>query len=169
MATTLKTVVNFEIAATLKNLLDLSTPVDAATLTAKVQLANGTGANSADLLFHDQRTLAASATEDLDLAGVLASPFGATLTFVELRAILVKAASGNTNNVNVIRPASNGVPLFLAASDGIPVPPGGAFGWTCPADGKVAVAAGTGDLITFTNSSSGTPVTYDVFLVGTSA
>jgi hypothetical protein len=169
MATNLKTIVRFEIAATLKNLLDLSTPVDAATLTAKVELANGTGANSADLLFHDQRTLAASGTEDLDLAGVLASPFGATLTFVELRAVLVKAASTNTNNVNVIRPASNGVPLFLAAGDGIPVGPGGAFAWTGPADGKVTVTAGTGDLLTLTNSAAGTPVTYDIFIVGTSA
>lgn len=169
MATTLKTVVTFEIAATFKNLLELSTPVDAATLTAKIQLSNGTGANAADLLFHDQRTLSASATEDLDLAGSLAGPFGASQVFVEVRGILVKAASANTNNVNVTRPSSNGVPLFLAAGDGLPVPPGGAFGWSCPADGKVTVTAGTGDLLTFTNSAGSTSVTYDVFIVGCSA
>jgi hypothetical protein len=169
MATTLKTVVTAQIATTFKNLIDLSTPTDEATLTAKVQLSNGTGANSADLQWHDQRTLSASATEDLDLAAVLTSVFGATLTFVELRAIMIKAAAANTNNVNLTRPASNGVPLFLAAGDGIPVPPGGAFLWTCPADGKVTVTASTGDLLTLTNSAGSTSVTYDVFIVGTSA
>ena len=169
MATTLKTTVTAKIEGQLKNLLDLSTPVDAFTVSTAIQLANGVGAAQADLLFHDQRTLAASGTEDLDLAGVLASPYGATLTFVELRAILIIAASTNTNNVNITRPASNGVPLFLAASDGIPVPPGGAFLWTCPADGKVTVTAATGDLITVTNAAAGTSVTYNVVLIGTSA
>ncbi|MET8150250.1 hypothetical protein ACIBSW_13165 [Actinoplanes sp. NPDC049668] len=169
MATTLKTVATFEIATTFKNLLDLSTPVDAATLTAKIQLSNGTGANAADILFHDQRTLAASATENLDLAGSLAGPFGASMVFAEVRAVMVKAAAANTNNVNVIREGTNGVPLFLALGDGIPVPPGGVFAWACGADAKVAVTASTGDLLTFTNSSGSTSVTYDVFIVGTSA
>lgn len=169
MPTTLKTIVTAQIETTFKNLLDLSSPTDNLTETAKIQLANGTGANSADLCFHDQRTLAASANEDLDLAGSLAGPFGASQVFVELRAIMIKAASGNTNNVRVTRPASNGVPLFLAASDGIDVPPGGVFLWSCPADGKVTVTASTGDLINIANSSSGTSVTYDVVIVGTSA
>lgn len=169
MATTLRTVVTASIATTFRNLLDLSTPTDALEETVKIQLANGTGANAADLCFHDQRTLAASATEDLDLAGSLAGPFGAAQVFVELRAIMIKAAAGNTNNVRITRPAANGVPLFLAASDGLDVPPGGVFLWSCPADGKLTVTAATGDLITITNSSSGTSVTYDVVLIGVSA
>lgn len=169
MATTLKTVVTAQIDTTFKNLLDLSTPTDAATISAKIQLANGTAANAADLCFHDTRTISASSNEDLDLAGSLAGPFGASQVFVELRAILIKAAAANTNNVRVTRPASNGVPLFLAASDGIDVPPGGVFLWSCPADGKVTVTAGTGDLINIANSSSGTSVTYDVVIIGVSA
>ena len=169
MATTLKATVTASVKAVYKNVLDLGTPTDAFEELVKIELANGTGADSADLMFHDQRTLTASATEDLDLAGVLASPFGATLTFVEVRAILIKAAAANTNNVNVTRPASNGVPLFLAAGDGVPVPPGGVFLWSCPADGKVAVTAGTGDLLTITNSAGSTSVTYDVVIIGSSA
>lgn len=169
MATTLRAVIEAAITATYKNVLDLSQPADPLAKKVRIELGNGTGANLADQMFHDQRTLAASASEDLDLAGVLASPFGATLTFVELRAVLITAASANTNNVRVTRPASNGVPLFLAASDGLDVPPGGAFLWTCPADGKVTVTAGTGDLLTVANSSSGSSVTYDVVIIGTSA
>jgi hypothetical protein len=149
--------------------LDLGTadlPVD---VLANIALADGTGANQADRIFTDTRTLSASATEDLDLAGSLTDAYGATITLARVKAILVKAASGNTNNVNVSRPASNGVPLFLAASDGIAVLPGGAFLWVAPNAAGVAVTAGTGDLLTFTNSSSGTSVTYDVVIVGASA
>lgn len=169
MATTLKVIATAQIDAVFKNVLDLGTPTDTFLKTVKIELANGTGANSADLMFHAQRSLNASATEDLDLAGSLAGPFGAAQVFVELRAILISASSANTNNVNVQRASSNGVPLFLAASDGIPVPPGGVFFWSCPADGKVAVTAGTGDLLTITNSAGSTAVTYDVVIIGSSA
>lgn len=169
MPTTLKAIVTAQIEAQYKNLLDLSTPADPLLEKVKIQLGNGTTANNADLMFHDRRTINASANEDLDLAGVLASPFGAALTFVELRAVLISAAATNTNNVRVTRPASNGVPLFLAASDGIDVPPGGVFLWACPADGKVTVTAATGDLINVANSGAGSTVTYDVVLIGTSA
>lgn len=169
MATTLKAIITAQIDAVYRNVLDLGTPTDSFLKKTKIELAEGTGANSADRMFHDQRTIAASGTEDLDLAGSLSGPFGNTLTYVELRAILISASSSNTNNVRVTRPASNGVPLFLAASDGIDIPPGGVFLWSCPADGKVTVTAGTGDLITVANSSSGTSVTYDVVIIGTSA
>lgn len=169
MSTTLRTVVTAQIEATYKNLLDLSTPTDTFLKRTAIQLSNGTGANSADLLFHDQRTITASSNEDLDLAGSLANAYGTTLTYVELRAVLIAASSSNTNNVRLTRPASNGVPLFLAASDGIDVPPGGVFLWSCPADGKITVTASTGDLLNVANSSSGTSVTYDVVIVGTSA
>jgi len=153
----------------LTNALDLSTPVDALSLTQRIQLTNGTGANQADMLWHDERTLSASATEDLDLAASLTSSFGATLTFARIKALIVVAASANTNNVQVTRPASNGVPLFLAAGDGIPVLPGGVFAWVAPNAAGVAVTADTGDLLTFTNSAGSTSVTYDVVIVGASA
>jgi hypothetical protein len=169
MATTLKTALLLQLRATYKNVLDLGTPTDNFEKRQLIELSNGTGADAADQIFHDRRTLAASGTEDLDVAGALTSPFGVTLTFAEIRAVMVTAASGNTNNVRVTRPAANGVPLFVAAGDGIDIPPGGAFCWACGADGKVSVTAGTADLITVTNSSSGSSVTYDVIIIGTSA
>lgn len=170
MTTTLaKCIITAQIESSLRNNLDLSTPVDDLLEKVKIQLSNGTGAGSADLIFHDRRTINASSNEDLDLAGSLVSPYGATLTFVEVRALLIYASTGNTNNVNVTRPASNGVPIFLAAGDGVPVPPGGVFQWACPADGKVTVTASTGDLINVANASSGSSVTYDVVIIGTSA
>lgn len=148
------------------DLVTASAPVDFA---ERITLASGTGANQADKVFSDTRTLAASATEDLDLAGSLAGALGGSVVFARIKGLIVRAADGNTNNVNVIRPASNGVPLFLAAGDGIPVKPGGTFVWIAPDATGIAVTASTGDLITFTNSGGTTSVTYDVIIIGASA
>lgn len=148
--------------------LDLATVSAPAALKHTYSFASGTGSNQADRIWSDTRTLAASATEDLDLAGSLTGALGTTLTFATLKGIIVKAASGNTNNVVISRPAANGVPVFEAASDAVAVKPGGVFVWLAPATG-VTVTAGTGDLITFTNSAAGTSVSYDVVFLGTSA
>lgn len=134
-----------------------------------IALTNGVGANQADLVWHDRRTLAASATEDLDLSGALVDIYGQPVVFAKLKVILVAADVGNTNNVNLTRPASNGVPLFLAAGDGIAVKPGGVQLWAAPDLAGIAVTPTTGDLITLTNSAGSTGVTYDIILIGTSA
>lgn len=160
--------INLTVTGRHSNVLDLGTEVLPFGLSAPLSLASGTGAGQADRVFTDTRTLAASATEDLDLAAVLLDAFGAAITFVKLKAIIIKAAAGNTNDVVLSRPASNGVPLFSAASDAIPIKPGGAFAWFCPGTG-VTVTAGTGDLLTLTNSGAGTGVTYDIVIIGTSA
>jgi len=99
MSTTLRTIVTAQIEAVYKNVLDLGTPTDSFLKQTKIELSNGTGANSGDLMFHDQRTLAASANEDLDLAGSLANAFGTTLTFVELRAVLISAAAAKRSRM----------------------------------------------------------------------
>lgn len=164
----LTTRISMGIDAELTKALDLSTPEDHMILNSVYAWPTGTGAGQADLLWHDQRTLAASATEDLDLAAVLSDAFGTVLTFARIKMIIVKAAVANTNNVNVTRPAANGVPIFLAAGDGVPVLPGGAYWWIAPTATAIAVTAGTGDLLTITNSAAGTSVTYDIVLIGAS-
>lgn len=148
--------------------LDLGDAAFPFSLSALFELANGTGASQADRLFTDRRTLSASANEDLDLAGVLVDPFGTTLTFAKLKGLIVKAAAANTNDVQVTRPSSNGVPIFMAAGDGAAVKPGGVLMLAWPGTG-VTVTAATGDLINIANSGAGTSVTYDVILIGTSA
>ena len=149
--------------------LDLSTPTNLVRLARQMNLAQGAGAAQADMIWSDQRTIAASGTDALDLAGSLAGPFGGTLTFARIKMLLVVAAAGNTNNVNIVMPGSNGVPLFLAASDGIAVKPAGLFLWYDPSAAGVAVTAGTGDLLNIVNSGGGTGVTYDIHIVGASS
>lgn len=149
--------------------LDLVTAQAPMAMDTRIQLATGTGASQADKVFSDTRTLGASATEDLDVSGALTTPLGSTFVVARIKALIVTALAGNTNNVNITRPASNGVPLFLAASDGIPVKPGGAFVWVAPDATGIVVTAATGDLITFTNSGGTTSVTYSVVIIGASA
>ncbi|MFD5266751.1 hypothetical protein [Streptomyces sp. NPDC058335] len=146
---------------------DLSIPQDTIEYLKALTFADGAGAGAANLIFHDQRVLAASGTENLDLAGVLSDKFGQALTFARVKAVIVVAAAANTNNVQVAQPAANGVPgIFLAAGDGISVQPGGAFVWVAPSAAGAVVTPATGDLLTVTNSAAGTSVTYDVLILG---
>src|ERR1051325_4069454 len=115
-----RTRVELKVNATQTKPDDLSVPQDAVEYLKSLSFADGAGAGAANLIFHDQRTLGASATENLDLAGVLSDKFGTALTFARIKAVLVYAATGNTNNVQVTQPAANGVPgLFLAAGHGV--------------------------------------------------
>jgi hypothetical protein len=165
----LTSTINFSVNGIHTGVSDLGTPALPFALSSNFTLATGTGAGMADRVFTDTRTLGISATEDLDLAGVLTDAFGALITFVKLKALIIKAAAANTNNVNLSRPAgATGVPLFLAISDGIVIPPGYTFAWFGPGTG-ITVTPSTGDLITLTNSGAGTGVTYDVVIIGTSA
>lgn len=144
---------------------DLGTPQISLNVSKSMQFTPGTASvGQANILFSDTRTLAASANEDLDLAGALTDALGASIAAAEVVAIYIAAASGNTNNVNVTRPASNGVPLFLAAGDGFGLTPGDFFLRTMR--NGVAVTAATGDLINIANSAAGTPVTYDIVIFG---
>lgn len=151
------------------NALDLATGSLPLKVRDVVDLANGTGANQADRIFSDRRTIAASGTDVLDLAGVLTDAFGATITFARIKALFVSAATGNTNNVNVVQDATSGAPLFLAAGDGVPVRPGGMFLWVAPDATAAAVTAGSADLINVVNSGAGSTVTYDIVIIGASA
>jgi len=157
------------ISATEETALDLGTRKFPVEVARAISLATGIGNGQADTIFSDQRTLGASAAEDLDLAASLIGAFGNTLTFVKLKVLLIYAAAANVNNVRVTRPATNGVPLFLAASDGIDVRPDGLFLFACKDATGVPVTAGTGDLINIANSGAGTSVVYDIVIIGTSA
>jgi len=158
-----------KISGVYKGSNDLGTPTFNLNYNPNFNLATGTGSSQADLLFSDTRTLSASATEDLDLSGSLTDPLGATLAFVKIKGIIIKAASGNTNNVEVKPATTNGfLGAFNAAADTLIIPPSGMIQLMAPVSGW-AVTAGTGDLITVTNSSSGTGVTYDIILIGASA
>lgn len=152
---------------TQKNTVDLSTILDNVKKTYSTAFTNGQGANKAENIFHDQRTVTASATDSLDLSGSLTNKFGTTVAFTKIKGIIVFAAAANTNDVQVQGPASNGfINWILAAGDGIAIQPGGVFALVNPSSGGYAITAGTGDLLDFVNSAGGTSVVYDVIIIG---
>lgn len=134
-----------------------------------LQLATGTGTGQADLVYAGQRTLAASGSENLDLAGGLTDAFGSTLTFVDVKAILVFASASNTNSVVVGGAASN---AFTGPWGGTTpttsIPPGGFAVFSHPGAGWT-VTASTGDILKVANSGGSTGVTYRIVVIGASA
>lgn len=150
--------------------LDLGNATLALDVTATHDLASGTGADQADIAFSDRRTLTASATENLDLAGGLTDAFGATLTFARVKAIMVKASSSNTNDVVLGGAASNAFVNWVGdATDTVKVKPGGSFLIVAPNATGYVVTAGTGDILKVANSAGSTSVVYDIIIIGASA
>lgn len=126
----------------------------------------GTAAGLADKVWSSTDTVLTTATNTIDLAGVLTDAFGAVITFAKVRAFLVFAASANTTTIQVARPAANGSPFFAAASDALAPISAGGFACWCDPQAGFAVAGGT-DLVSIINSAGAT-ATYTVVVVGTS-
>jgi hypothetical protein len=167
---TLKTSLSYSLRAVLTGTHDFSPPTSTLPKARSFSFAHGTAANQADRAWSDRRTLAASASESLDLAASLTDVFGATITFARIRALLIEAASTNSNNVVVGGAASNAFVNWVSdATDKLVVRPGGAFLLVAPDTTGYAVTATTGDLRQVANSGAGSSVTFDITIVGASA
>lgn len=131
-------------------------------------LGNGTGADQINQIWTDNRTLAASANEDLDLSGTaLQSAVGVNIAFTKVRGILVRAAAANVNNVVVGGAASNGfITPFGAAAHTVNVRPGGCLALIANDAAGYAVTAATADLLRIANSGGGSSVNYDILILG---
>lgn len=140
-------------------------------LTGSVSLASGTGAGKADKVYQGRRTLAASASEDLDLVGVLLDAFGAATTFVRVKGLFVKAAAANTNNVVIGAATSNQWATLLNTTGTLTLRPGSSLAVAAGAADATgyAVTASTGDLLKVANSGAGSTVSYDICIIGASA
>jgi hypothetical protein len=144
---------------------DLGTPNILVGIDKQLEFTPGTAAvGQANVLFSDTRTLAASTNGNLDVAGLLQDALGATINAAEIVAVYLSAAPGNTNDVQLTRPASNGLAMFLAGGDGFAIGPGDFFLRTYR--NGIPVVAATGDLINVANGGAGTPVTYDIVILG---
>lgn len=137
-------------------------------------LEDGTTVNKADILYADERQVASATNDDIDLAGVLSNAFGATITMVEMIALLIinKARNGTANTTNLtIGVGSNPFVGFLGGTTPTvgPLRPGGMFLIASPdAAGIGTVTAGTGDILRVANSS-GAAATYQIAILARTA
>ncbi|WP_068925032.1 hypothetical protein [Planobispora rosea] len=162
----------FSARALLQLTADLTSPLDLVTGSAplsfarQVNFSDGAGLNAANRIWSDERTLAASATENLDFAGSLTDAFGATITLARVKALIVAASSANSNNV-VVGGGSNPFTNWVSGTTpAVIVRPGGLLALVAPDATGYAVTAGTGDQLQMANSGAGSSVTYQIVVIG---
>ncbi len=155
--------------STYTSVQDLTTPSAPVNYQRQYSLSEGAGLNAANKIWSDSRTIAASGTDDLDLAGVLTDSFGATITLARVKGIFVFASSANSNNV-VVGGGSNPLVNWLTGTTpAVVVRPGGMLAVWAPDATGYAVTASTADILRVANSGAGSSVTYDIVLIGASS
>ena len=112
--------------------LDLSTRRDRFTRDFSIHLASGTGADQADTLFHDERTLADGANETLNLydSGSLKDSLGNDLTLETLKLLFIENTSADASLK--VGGGATPVGLFADSSDIELIKPGGYKLWFAP-------------------------------------
>ncbi|WLB43020.1 hypothetical protein QIH93_20960 [Bradyrhizobium ottawaense] len=165
--TSLNTIVRASITAVNKKTLDGRDVVDRMPDAADVQLGSGTGYGKADIAFMDTRTLAASTSENLDLAGALLDAFGATINAAKVKAIMIENPETSTSTLTLGAAATNTFNgPFSGAAHSIDLKPGdralfvSRTGWT--------VTPATGDLLKVANGAGGS-VNYNIEIIAASA
>lgn len=132
------------------------------------EYTDGTSDNQFKAYFIDQRALAGSANDDLDLAGGLTNPFGSTITFTVIKELIVAIDTPDgSKNLRVgpqgVANAWQGPFGGVAAANYLTIyhhwlmPP---YPWT-----GYTVTAGTGDILRI-NNPTGSSITYAIFIAG---
>lgn len=166
--TTLAATIAIVVAGKYSNTLDIGSVDYPLNFAPNVNFTDGAGAGQASKVWSDTRTLAASATEDLDLNGTaLVDAFGNALALTKGKVLIVTADVGNVNDVVVGGAASNAwATMFGSATDKVKVRPGGFLVLADPSAGGYTVTPTTGDLLRIGNGGAGTPVTYTIEIFG---
>jgi hypothetical protein len=153
--------------ANLASVMDLVTVSAPSELKRTINLTSGVGANAADVVWSDTRTVTTAATDSLDLKGALVMADGSAFTPAKVRAIYISAATTNTTNLTIGADA-NSFLLLADKTDAIVLKPGGVIFVADPSLAGYAVTAATGDIILVTNAA-GASATYSILIVGTSS
>ncbi len=159
------------------NALDNSTTEDASRIKHELALANGTGNNQVNQNWHDTRTVATGANDDLDLAGVLTNAFGATITLTKIKKItiinngaVIAAVNTPTAGEDLLLGGAAANPvtsLFDGSSTAVlPLKSGGALVITAPLDGYT-VTPGSADVLRIANDGLGVnDISYTIHIEG---
>lgn len=172
MSDTLAVDVKASLAWLLSESLPLSTVIDHAALEYEQSLADGTAADQADVLWHDERSLAGSANDDLDLTDLAIAVFGGSLavSFAKVKAILLVNTS--TTSGDLLRVGGAGATAFSApfAGDDDAVVEVGADSPLLLVNKKDgwSVTPSTAHVLRISNPGANA-ITYRMVIVGTSA
>lgn len=138
-------------------------------------MTTGTGANQVDLVYVVTGTIVASGNLQLDLAGVLADFFGATISFARIKAMYIELTTDTTSTGVSVGGGTDGsgAAAFINwvgdVTDKIKLRNGGCFTLTAPDATAYAVTATTADILRLTNLDASNVATYKIGLAGASA
>ena len=142
---------------------DLSRTMRATPVSYAVSLADGTGANQAQVVWSASRTAVTGNGESLDLRSLSDTRDGAavTVSFSGIKAVYVR----NTHATNSLLVGGSTIGGFvgLPFASALSVPPGGAYFFSSPSDAGLAVNSNS-YISRFTGS--GGACTYDIVLIG---
>lgn len=145
---------------------DLAVNGSTIALKAEAAFTTGAGANQVNEVFSDTRTLADSASENLDLAGSLTNAFGVTVALARVKFIFIRNKS-STQVLSVGGAASNQFINWVGdPTDVVKIRPGGFLLLVAPDATGYAVTAGTGDLLKIANGNAGQSTDYDIVIGG---
>ena len=139
-------------------------PKHAYNLQALVEWSFGTAAGPADLPWEDRRTLAAGATENLDLqAGGETNAYGQAISFSKILGILIKIVSTTGGPILMGGHATNALATFFGdATDKLRI----RKFMVLAADDATAYAVAASDLLTLKNEDGSNQVIFDIVVVG---
>jgi hypothetical protein len=129
-----------------------------------VTYAFGTGNTQINDRYEAERSLAASANEELDLAGVLVNAFGESVVFTAVKEIYIENPSATQTLTVGNATATQFLGGFGAAAHTWAIPPGGTFHVRAPMAGW-PVVAGASDKLKILNNA-GSTVAYKIVILG---
>lgn len=176
MATTLNATVLFRVAYKHVKERTIGDTLDAAVWEPKLTIGPGAGTNQANQQWYTVGTLAAAATVDLDLAGVLTNSFGDTVTLTKIRVLAIHNAGADdgdggytTQSGETLKVGAAGTNPITSIFDGsstskVVIHSGGQLLLTSPADG-LTVTAGSADVLRIENAGTKT-IQYRILVQG---
>ncbi len=168
MSATLSTQISASLVWLFQDAQGLTTIADSSRLEYDAQLSDGSGDSQANMLWHDVRTLAAAAHEDLVLSSLAQTIFGSAVTtdFVAIKAVLIVNTQATDGDDLLVggAPTHPWSAPFGAAGHQVRVPADSCLllvnsgaGW--------AVSAGSADQLRVANTGSDA-IDYKIVLIG---
>jgi hypothetical protein len=155
-----------EIAGRYDKTPGLEAPVSQLAITLASMFADGSGAGQASVFYSASRTLAASASESLDLNGTaLLDVFGQALALTKIKGLIIQARAANTTDLTVGN-VTNGLATILGiATQSFTLQPGEILAKITNSNAGYVVTPATGDLLRVANAA-GASATYDIIIIG---
>ena len=143
---------------------DGSVSSDPVSKTISFALSNGGGDGNVSDIYHERRVLTTGATQEYDLAGVLVDELGQTLTFAQIKGIIIHSTLAANKTLTIGAGTDELLGWVGDATDVINVYAGGMFALIAPNTGYT-VTAGSADDLLVTNAAGGSS-TYDIIIIG---